>query len=296
MQSNQPTPFHSGKVRDSYAIDSVSQLVVASDRISVFDVVLNELVPGKGKVLNTLTTFWLTQLLRDIPNHFLTTDMVNGIPAELKSIPDLQGRGMVVHRANMLPLECIVRGYLYGSVMDEYEKHQTATGIPLPKGLLKASELPEPIFTPSTKATVGHDRNINLDEAKQILKDAGFNPNLADVVARRSIEIYKRARAYARKRGILVADTKLEFGMIDDVLTLCDEVLTPDSSRFWNAYSWQPGEEPVSFDKQYVRNYYLEIKWDKRPPAPPLPPDIIAGTQSKYIQAHKALVRSGHFL
>ena len=286
-----PQPIHRGKVRDSYDVGANHLLIVASDRISVFDVVLGEEVPGKGKVLTALTEFWLTRLLADIPSHLVTTDMISGIPTAMTAIPDLQGRGMLVRRAEMLPLECIVRGYLYGSVMNEYREFQTATGIPLPSGLLKASELPEPIFTPSTKATEGHDQNIGFSAAKQVLSDSGFDPGLADEVAEQSLENYNRARAYALERGIIVADTKFEYGLVDGKLTLCDEVLTPDSSRFWEASTWQPGKEPVSYDKQFVRNYYESLGWDKKLPAPPLPEEVIAGTQAKYQEVLALLTR-----
>lgn len=253
-------------------------LVVASDRISVYDVVLPQLVPGKGKVLTALTEFWLNEVLSDIPHHMITTDM-SGLSADLRAIPDLQGRGMHVRQANMLSLECIVRGYLYGSVMKEYGAHGTATGIQLPVGLLKASKLPQPIFTPSTKAEVGHDENITLAQAGALV-----DPDLLRQVQELSLEIYMRAAAHALERGIILADTKFEFGIIDGRLTLCDEVLTPDSSRFWVAETWRPGEEPDSYDKQFVRNYYADVYpgWNKTAPAPDLPDEIIAGTQEKY--------------
>lgn len=274
-----PTPFRTGKVRDNYDAGDDHILVVASDRVSVFDVVLPQEVPGKGKVLTTLTEFWLGNIFSDIANHMVTTDMEAGIPEELKGIPDLAGRGMLVRRAEMLPLECIVRGYLYGSVTKEYETKGTATGIKLPPGLLKASKLPEPIFTPSTKAEVGHDENITLAQAGELV-----DPNLLKEVSELSIEIYTRAHAYAAERGIILADTKFEFGVIDGELCLCDEVLTPDSSRFWERETWVPGQEPVSYDKQYVRNYYADNhpEWKKTAPAPDLPDDIIAGTVEKY--------------
>lgn len=281
-----PTPYRTGKVRDNYDAGEDHILVVATDRISVFDVVLPQPVPGKGKVLTALTEFWLSELFPDFPNHMVTTDMVNGIPTELTGIPDLQGRGMLVRRAEMLPLECIVRGYLYGSVTKEYETKGTATGIPLPTGLLKASKLPEPIFTPSTKADVGHDENITLAQAGELV-----DPELLRQVQDLSIEIYTRAHAHAAARGIILADTKFEFGIIDGQLKLCDEVLTPDSSRFWERETWEPGREPVSYDKQYVRNYYADnhSDWKKTAPAPDLPDDIIAGTRAKYDEVLKVL-------
>lgn len=271
-------PIRTGKVRDTYDAGGDNLLVVASDRISVYDVVLPQAVPGKGKVLTALTEFWLNEVFSDIPHHMITTDM-SGLSADLRAIPDLQGRGMLVRRADMLPLECIVRGYLYGSVMKEYGAHGTATGIQLPSGLLKASKLPEPIFTPSTKAEVGHDENITLAQAGALV-----DPDLLRQVEELSLEIFVRAAAHMWERGIILADTKFEFGIVDGQLTLCDEVLTPDSSRFWVAETWRPGEEPVSFDKQFVRNYYADVHpaWNKTAPAPDLPDEIIAGTQEKY--------------
>ncbi len=271
-------PIRTGKVRDTYDAGGDNLLVVASDRISVYDVVLPQAVPGKGKVLTALTEFWLNEVFSDIPHHMITTDM-SGLSADLRAIPDLQGRGMLVRRADMLPLECIVRGYLYGSVMKEYGAHGTATGIQLPSGLLKASKLPEPIFTPSTKAEVGHDENITLAQAGALV-----DPDLLRQVEEISLEIFVRAAAHMWERGIILADTKFEFGIVDGQLTLCDEVLTPDSSRFWVAETWRPGEEPVSFDKQFVRNYYADVHpaWNKTAPAPDLPDEIIAGTQEKY--------------
>ncbi|HUC88147.1 MAG TPA: phosphoribosylaminoimidazolesuccinocarboxamide synthase [Candidatus Binatia bacterium] len=281
-----PVPFHVGKVRGTYDAGDNKLLVVASDRISVFDVVLPQLVPGKGKVLTTLTKFWLERQFSYVPNHMITTDMVGGIPESLRAIPDLDGRGMLVRRAQMQKLECIVRGYLYGSVTKEYETKGTATGIPLPAGLLKASQLPEPIFTPSTKADVGHDENISFAAAEELV-----DPALLRLVQDLSLRIYTEAAAYALSRGIILADTKFEFGLVDGQLTLCDEVLTPDSSRFWELETWEPGREPVSFDKQYVRNYYevQHPEWNKTSPAPDLPDEIIAGTQEKYAVIQQVL-------
>lgn len=272
-----PQPFHSGKVRDSYLVDEQAMLIVASDRVSVFDVVLPTPIPGKGKQLTKLTDFWLRGLLSDIPNH-LYSDQDQRIPAELQGIPDYSGRSTVVRRAEMLPIECIVRGYLYGSVMKEYSEKATASGVSLPEGLEKASKLPEPIFTPSTKAPQGqHDENITLAQAEELV-----DPELLARVRELSLEIYGRAANYAAERGIILADTKLEFGLIDGVLTLCDEVLTPDSSRYWDAASWVPGEEPTSYDKQFVRNYASTLGWNKKSPGPELPTEIVEQTQAKY--------------
>ncbi len=282
-----PNPIRTGKVRDTYEVDDDNLLVVASDRISVYDVVLPQLVPGKGKVLTRLTEFWLIKMLSDVNNHLVTTDM-SSLDARLRSIPDLQGRSMLVRKARMLPIECIVRGYLYGSVMNEYKEHGTAAGVELPSGLVKASKLPHPIFTPSTKADIGHDVNITLEQAQELV-----DQNELVRIKLISSNIYTRAALYALKQGIILADTKFEFGIVDGELTLCDEVLTPDSSRFWELASWQPGEEPVSFDKQYVRNYYANEhpEWDKTDPAPDLPDEIISGTQKKYQEAQDLLVK-----
>jgi len=283
--TNLPTPTHSGKVRDTYDCGNDDELLlVATDRLSAFDVVMNELVPGKGKVLAALTKFWLTGLLRDIPNHFISTDM-RQVPAHLRYIPDLAGRGMLVRRARILPLEFIIRAYLYGSGLKDYQREDgVVCGIQLPSGLVKASRLPEVILTPSTKAEVGHDENIDAAEARQILADRGFDPRLYDQAVAMAMEVFARGSTYAAERGVIIADTKFEFGLVDGELMLCDEVLTPDSSRFWDLESWQPGEEPRSYDKQPVRDYLAtqHPDWNKQYPPPPLPTQVVSATASRY--------------
>jgi phosphoribosylaminoimidazole-succinocarboxamide synthase len=283
-----PTPDHSGKVRDHYRIDDSCMLMVASDRLSAHDVVFDQLIPGKGRVLTALTEFWLTQLFTDTPHHLVTTDM-SQLPESLQAIPDLDGRGMIVRRAKMLPIECIVRGYLFGSVVGEYQEQGTACGVALPSGLVKSSQLPHPIFTPSTKATVGHDVNINEEAARAELLNMGCSPDLYNRVVAMCLDLYQRAAAHALARGIIIADTKFELGLIDGQLAVCDEVLTPDSSRFWVASSWEPGLEPESLDKQPIRNYGDLIGWNRKPPAPELHPDVIVATSARYQRALEVL-------
>jgi phosphoribosylaminoimidazole-succinocarboxamide synthase len=278
---NLEKPDHSGKVRDSYYLSDTEMMVVASDRVSVFDVVLPTPIPDKGKRLTQVSAFWMREFFSDVNNHLITTDLPKG----LEGNPDLDGRSSVVRRAEMIPLECIVRGYLYGSVMNEYKEHGTATGIVLPKGLVKASQLPEPVFTPSTKATVGHDENITADQARDLV-----GGDTLWKVRDLSLEIYARAAKYALEKGIILADTKFEFGFVDGHLTLCDEILTPDSSRYWDAESYKPGTEPVSFDKQYVRDYCAGLGWGKTPPGPELPDDVVSATQEKYAHISRLLV------
>jgi phosphoribosylaminoimidazole-succinocarboxamide synthase len=289
MTTSIPAPFHSGKVRDHYLIDDVRMLMVASDRLSAHDVVFEQLIPGKGRVLTALTEFWLTRLFTDIPHHLVTTDM-SQLPIELRAIPDLDGRGMIVNLAKMLPIECIVRGYLTGSGYKEYAKTGAVCGIQLPPGLLDTSRLPEPIFTPSTKATTGHDVNINEAAARAALLNVGCSPDLYDRAVAICLDVYERAAAYALARGIIIADTKLELGLVNGVLTLCDEVLTPDSSRFWEADSWEPGRAPVSLDKQPVRDWAVRTGWNLKPPAPLLPPEVVAATSARYQYAQMRLV------
>jgi len=287
-----PSPTHTGKVRDTYDAGPGQLLQVASDRISVFDVVLGETVPGKGKVLTDLTRFWLTGPLKGVRNHLITTDL-SGLNVHLRAIPDMEGRSMVVEKCRMLPLEAIVRGYLFGSVVKEYEAEGTACGIPLPTGLVSGSRLPEPLFTPSTKAEIGaHDENVTLEVGRRILEEAGFAPELFDEVARRSVDIYMRGAAHALERGIIIADTKFEWG-VDELynLVLCDEVLTPDSSRFWDFEAWQKDGTVVQFDKQPVRDHYasLDPKWNKKAPAPPLPVSVVDETAGRYRVAYEII-------
>jgi phosphoribosylaminoimidazole-succinocarboxamide synthase len=270
----------SGKVRDIYEIDDKHLLFVTSDRISAFDVVMAEPIPDKGRVLTAITAFWLDQLSDVAPNHLVSRDVPPGAPSE----SDLTGRVMVVRRAEMLPVECIVRGYLSGSAWAEYRKTQTMHGQPLPAGLKQSARLPEPVFTPSTKATVGHDENISFEQAVEL---AGRD--LAEEARRISLTAYEQAAALAAERGIIIADTKFELGVIDGELCICDEVLTPDSSRFWPADAWQPGETPPSFDKQPLRDWLEASGWPKTPPPPPLPPDVIEATRTRYIEAYERI-------
>lgn len=277
--------FHaSGKVRDVYVLGSDRLLFVASDRISAFDYVLASGIPHKGQVLTQISMFWFDFLKDIVPSHLITAD-VDRYPAELKKYADqLRGRSMVVMRAEMFPVECVVRGYISGSAWKEYKATGAVCGIGLPKGLRESDQLPEPIFTPATKATTGHDENISFDAMTQIL-GGELSEQLRDLTLR----IYKKAADYARKRGIILADTKFEFGRTPKGITLADEVLTPDSSRFWPADKYQPGSAQESYDKQYVRDYLEQIRWNKQPPAPALPPEVVRKTSEKYLEAYERL-------
>ena len=282
-------PKRRGKVRDIYDLGD-SLLLVATDRISAFDVVLPDGIPGKGYVLTQMSKFWFEWLwpMEDIvPHHLITTD-VNEFPEPCHRYKEtLRGRSMRVHKVKPLPVECIVRGYLAGSGWKEYREQGKVCNQPLPKGLLESARLPGPIFTPSTKAAEGHDINISYDEMKRMIGD-----ELAQEVRAVSITIYQRASAYADARGIIIADTKLEFGLDPgtDHLMLIDEVLTPDSSRFWPKEGYAPGKPQPSFDKQYVRDYLDSVSWDRKPPAPNLPEEVIRKTSQKYFQALEGLV------
>jgi len=278
----------SGKVREIFDLGD-RLLFVASDRISAFDVIMPNGIPRKGEVLTQISHFWFDQTEKLVPNHRLAkagdsfgVPALAGAPADLKAA--LAKRAMIVKKAQPLAVECIVRGYLAGSGWKEYKKSQTVCGIPLPVGLQESSELPEPIFTPSTKAETGHDENISFDEAKKILGD-----DIANQARDLSLKIYKFARDYARQRGIIIADTKFEFGLFEGKLILIDEVLTPDSSRFWPASEYAPGKGQPSFDKQFVRDYLETLDWNKTPPAPALPPEVVAKTQAKYLEAYERL-------
>jgi phosphoribosylaminoimidazole-succinocarboxamide synthase len=277
-------PIHaSGKVRDVYALNG--QLVfVATDRISAFDYVLATGIPDKGKVLTQISLFWFDFLKDVVANHLVTAE-VDQYPAEVRKFADqLRGRSMLVQKANMVPIECVVRGYLSGSGWKEYKQSGAVCGIKLPAGLKESDQLPEPIFTPATKADSGHDENISFAD---MVKRAG--PELSEKLRDISIRIYKQAAEYARKKGIIIADTKFEFGQTAKGLVLADEVLTPDSSRFWPADKYKPGGAQESFDKQFVRDYLEKIKWNKQPPAPALPDDIVEKTRAKYIEAYRQL-------
>jgi phosphoribosylaminoimidazole-succinocarboxamide synthase len=271
----------SGKVRDIYEIDEQHLLFVTSDRMSAFDVIMAEPIPDKGRVLTAVTAFWLENLKSVAPNHLVGYD----VPAGAESIStDLEGRVMVVRRAQMLPIECIVRGYLSGSAWAEYKKSQSMHGTALPAGLRQSEKLPEPVFTPSTKAESGHDENISFEAACDL---AGRE--LAEEARRISLDAYQKAADLAAERGIIIADTKFELGLIDGELCICDEVLTPDSSRFWPADAWEPGSTPPSFDKQPLRDWLEETGWDKTPPPPALPGEIVTATRDRYVAAYEGL-------
>lgn len=276
--------FASGKVRDIYLLDKDHLLFVATDRISAFDYVLATGIPNKGNVLNQLSLFWFDFLKDTVANHLVTAD-VDRYPATAQKYSDqLRGRSMMVRRAEMFPVECVVRGYISGSAWKEYKTAGTVCGIQLPARLKESDQLPEPIFTPSTKAVSGHDENISLEQAADIVGRENAE-QLRDL----SIAVYKKAADYARGKGIIIADTKFEFGRTDAGIILADEVLTPDSSRFWPADKYQPGQSQESFDKQYVRDYLEEIRWNKQPPAPALPPEVARKTSEKYVEAYRQL-------
>jgi phosphoribosylaminoimidazole-succinocarboxamide synthase len=277
-------PLHaSGKVRDLYSVGE-HLLFVATDRISAFDYVLASGIPLKGKVLTQLSLFWFDFLKDIVPNHVVTA-RVEEYPEVLQPFREqLRGRSMLVASAAMVPIECVVRGYLAGSGWKEYKAKGTICDIPLPPGLREGDRLPEPIFTPAIKATSGHDENISFAE---VVKRAG--PELSQQLRDLSLRIYKKAEGFAATRGILIADTKFEFGRTAAGLVLADEVLTPDSSRFWPAESYRPGQAQESFDKQYVRDYLESIRWNKQPPAPALPPEVAARTSEKYLEAYRRL-------
>jgi len=270
-----------GKVRDIYDREDGTLLFVTSDRISAFDVVMAEPIPDKGRVLTAITAWWLEQLADVAPNHLVSLVPPAGAAAELD---DLAGRTMVVRKAAMLPIECIVRGYLSGSAWAEYRASGTVHGQAMPAGLRQSERLPEPLFTPSTKATAGHDVNISFDQAADLV-----GTDVADQARRICLDAYRRGEALAAERGIIIADTKLELGVIDGALAVCDEVLTPDSSRFWAADRWSPGTSPPSFDKQPLRDWLESTGWDKAPPPPPLSDEVVAETRSRYVAAYERL-------
>ncbi len=271
-----------GKVRDIYEAGD-DLVLVASDRISAFDVVLPTPIPDKGRVLTALTLFWLERTRGIVPNHLLTAD-VREFPGPFTGEPELAGRSMLVRRARMVPIECVARGYLSGSGWKEYRGSGSVCGIPLPTGLRESDRLPETIFTPATKATTGHDVNISIEEAAGIV-----GRGLAERLRELTIDVYEHCAAIALERGIIIADTKFEFGFAGDELILCDEVLTPDSSRFWPADRYEPGGPQPSFDKQYVRDWLDASGWDHEPPPPDLPADVVEQTSSRYREAYERL-------
>jgi phosphoribosylaminoimidazole-succinocarboxamide synthase len=277
------TKLKSGKVREIFDLGEAF-LLVATDRISAFDCIMPNGIPRKGEVLTQLSHFWFDRFAALIPNHLLARAS-DPLPAALNPFASqVARRSMIVKKANPLAIECVVRGYLAGSGWKEYRERQTVCGIELPPGLVESSELPEPIFTPATKAESGHDENISFEEAARIT-----GAEIAAQARAASLKIYTEARAYARERGIIIADTKFEFGIFEGELLLIDEVLTPDSSRFWSADRYQPGRGQPSFDKQFVRDYLETLDWNKTPPAPMLPPEVVAKTQAKYLEAYERL-------
>lgn len=276
--------FVRGKVRDVYEVGSDMLLMIATDRISAFDVVFDDLIPNKGKVLNSLSAFWFDFCSDIIGNHLVTTD-VSEYPMGLSKFrEELQGRSMLVRKVKMAEAECIVRGYLEGSGLKDYRATGEICGIKLPEGLMQADKLPEPIFTPSTKASEGHDINVSFDYVENRI-----GKELAAELREKSLALYRKASEYALSRGIILADSKFEFGILDGRLVVADELFTPDSSRFWDLSDYKPGQPQKSFDKQYLREYLETLDWDKKPPAPTLPPEVIEKTEKKYIEAYERI-------
>jgi phosphoribosylaminoimidazole-succinocarboxamide synthase len=273
-----------GKVRDVYAVDAEHLLIVATDRISAFDCILPTAIPRKGEVLTSLSEFWFEKLSHIVPNHLVTTDLEQ-MPGAVQRAKNLRGRSMLVRRADVFPVECVVRGYLAGSGWKDYLRTGEVCGHRLPDNLLESAELSKPLFTPSTKAEEAHDENISEEQVGEIL-----GSDTANTLREMSLRLYDEARAYARSRGIIIADTKFEFGRDQDgEIILVDEVLTPDSSRFWPAESYRPGQSQPSFDKQFVRDYLETLGWDKQPPAPPLPSEVASATTVRYLEAYRLL-------
>ncbi len=285
-----------GKVRDVYALDDRRLLIIATDRISAFDVVMNEPVPDKGIVLTQLSAFWLETLPACRPHHMLELVGREQVPEGFDP-GQVAGRGMIVRRVEILPVECVVRGYLIGGGWREYQQTGCVSGIRLPAGLRMAEKLAEPLFTPSTKAEQGHDEPISFEQsveiARQFAERLGFDAQTGErwmhEARQRSLEIYRQGRDFAEPRGIILADTKFEFGVVEGRLVLADEVLTPDSSRFWPADAWEPGRNPPSFDKQFLRDYLTTLDWPRTPPPPPIPPEVIRRTRERYIEAYRRL-------
>ena len=294
MKADLPLPlFIRGKVRDSYELGNLL-LIIATDRISAFDSVLPVGIPDKGSVLNQLSAFWFKKTENIIPNHVIeVVDDVRSLdsylPAESRFSypPYLAGRSMIVRQVKRIPVECVVRGYLAGSAWAEYQESGTVSGLPLPKGLLESQELPQPLFTPTTKAETGHDLPLTMDEVKKLVGNA-----LAEEIKEKSLTVYSYAREYARARGIIIADTKMEFGLDNGKLILIDELLTPDSSRFWDAEQYKVGQSQPSYDKQPVRDWLVQTGWNKEPPAPMLPPEVIEATTKRYKHAYYKLTGS----
>ena len=291
METDLSDVLYRGKVRDTYALTPDELLIVATDRVSAFDVVLPNGIPDKGRVLNKLSAFWFEKTHHIIPNHMIVVvdsiDMLAAYRREIGCIefpPYLEGRSMVVRRAERIDVECIVRGYLSGSAWAEYRKEGTIGGRRMPPGISESAKLPEPLFTPTTKVDAGHDEPITLERMANMI-----GTDLAHAVMEKSMEVYVFAEAYARSRGIIIADTKMEFGMIGGKLALIDELLTPDSSRFWPMEKYRPGGPQPSFDKQPIRDWLINSGWNKEPPAPPLPPEVVEASAERYRQAYRQL-------
>jgi len=282
LETSLPLPLaRRGKVRDVYDLDE-SFLFVATDRISAFDVVLSPGIPDKGRILNQISNFWFAHF-KNVENHLIETDFQK-FPAEVRAHPELRGRSVIVRRCSVIPIECVARGYLVGSGWKEYQQSGTVCGIRLEPGLKIASKLREPIFTPATKEETGHDENIPFERMSEMI-----GADLAKQLRELTLTIYRRSADYAASRGIIIADTKFEFGLYEGRVVWIDEALTPDSSRFWPADQYAVGKNPPSFDKQFVRDWLESTGWDKNPPAPELPPDVVAKTREKYIAAYRQL-------
>ena len=294
MKADLPLPlFIRGKVRDSYKLGN-RLLIIATDRISAFDSVLPVGIPDKGLVLNQLSAFWFEKTKDLVPNHLIeVVDDVHCLDSYLPSQsrfsypPYLAGRSMIVKQVKRIPVECVVRGYLAGSAWAEYQESGTVSGLPLPKGLLESQELPQPLFTPTTKAETGHDQPLTMDEMRGLVGEA-----VTEEIKEKSLTVYSYAREYARARGIIIADTKMEFGLDNDKLILIDELLSPDSSRFWDAEQYKVGQSQPSYDKQPVRDWLVQAGWNKEPPVPTLPPEIIEATTKRYKHAYYKLTGS----
>jgi phosphoribosylaminoimidazole-succinocarboxamide synthase len=288
LQSSLPFPVRRGKVRDVYDLGG-QLLIVATDRISAFDCIMPNGIPDKGKMLTAISLFWFAKFSAQFEHHLLGSQM-SQYPSSLRPFaPQIDGRSMLVKKADVIPIECVARGYLAGSGWKEYQKSQSVCGIGLPPGLRQCDRLPEPIFTPATKEESGHD--INIDFAETV---ARIGESTATTLRDRTLSLYSQAAEHARSRGVIIADTKFEFGRLPDgKIILIDEILTPDSSRFWPANEYAPGRDQPSFDKQFVRNYLEKLDWNKTPPAPPLPPEVVAGTRERYIEAYKLLTGAG---
>ncbi len=294
IETGLPNLLHRGKVRDTYAIDDDLLLMVATDRISAFDVVLPNGIPGKGLVLNRISGFWFDKTTHLIPNHLVAladaeqaAPLLYGNPELAEISPELASQAMIVKRAERIDIECIVRGYITGSAWAEYRRQGTVSGKPMPAGLVEGMEFPEPLFTPTTKAEEGHDENMSDQEVEDLV-----GPEMAHRLAEASKSVYRFAHDYARERGIILADTKMEFGLLNGQLILIDELLTPDSSRFWDLEGYAPGQSQPNYDKQFVRDWLVEQGWNQEPPAPELPEEVIARTRERYMEAYRRLTGS----